>query len=71
MSTLTQIKQRLLTMDTLYLGAAVFLFHEFLPGPGIVSNILSFVPGVGHTVSVGESIIVAILANVLVPVLMH
>lgn len=71
MSTLTQIRQKLFNIDTLYLGAAVFLLHEFLPGPGILADILSFIPGVGHTVTVGESIIVAIISSVLVPVLMH
>lgn len=70
MSSLSQVKQRFFSLDTLYLGAAVFLLHEFLPGPGIASALLSFLPGVGHTVTVGESVIVAILASVFVPVLM-
>lgn len=41
--------------------------HELVPGPGIVAALASPIPGIGHVVTVGESMLVGMAAHVLLP----
>ena len=53
--------------ESLVLGASIYLMHELVPGPGIVAALASPVPGIGHVVTVGESMLVGMAAHVLLP----
>jgi len=58
---------RFVDKDSLVIGASIYLMHELVPGPGIISSFASIIPGVGHVVTVGESMIVGVAAHILAP----
>lgn len=59
--------RRLAAKESLVLGASIYLMHELVPGPGIIAYFASPIPGIGHVVTVGESMLVGMAAHVLLP----
>ena len=59
--------KRFFDKESLVLGASIYLMHELVPGPGIVAALASPIPGIGHVVTVGESMLVGVAAHILIP----
>lgn len=51
--------------DSLVLGITLYVVHRWIPGPGYLANMMGIIPGFTNQVTVGESVIAALVANIL------
>lgn len=50
--------------DTIVFGITLYITHRWIPGPAYLASMLNAIPGFTNQVTVGESIIAALVANI-------
>lgn len=50
--------------DSIMLGITMYVMHRWIPGPAYVASMIPM-PGFEKTITVGESVLTALVANIL------
>lgn len=64
MDRLNAMMMKFIACDSLAIGITLYITHRWIPGPAYIASMLP-VPGFEKSVTVGEAIVAALLANVL------